>query len=663
MKFRLRELKLEFRKSTEVIPFVSFNYFHGQMGAGKSSIARLIDFCLGGKLDLSPALQSEFISAALLAEINETQLSIERERGSNQCRVQWQIQGELIGLLIPCREANGVVLPNTEVENLSDLIFYLANTRPPRVRKSKVRDDSELVRLSFRDLFWYCYLDQDTIDSDFFNLDSSNFAVRLKSRDVLRFLIGFHQEEVAELEMTIEELRIKRAGLTESARALDTGLKEAELGSRSEIGNRMSQLANEITASSERISLERQKVEIQRQHAADQLRERARSITHEIASLEDAVQNTEEILSDDQRHLNELTILTVKIRRSAAAKAVLGAVDFEVCPRCAQSLPQRESIHCPVCGQEDIDTENNAEAEKEVREDIKIRREELEDIINRRREQLQEMRRRLNLFQAEKGRIDAELNTTLQVYDSAYLSSALLLERDKATSEQEMRELQRLKRLYDIVTTQLEQAASLIGQESTIKQKLQELRAEAERDTKSLRRLEELFLDCLVRAKVPGFSPNDFVEIKPSGFLPIVAESGMEEVVNSSFSNLSSGGKKTLFKACYAIAVHRLSAETGALLPTLLIIDSAMKNISERENREQFEDFHKMVYELAETELAETQFIFIDKEYFPPIKPDFVINVRYMRPNDKNNPPLIRYFQVNNLEDSPPETSEKPPEN
>ena len=50
MKVRLTELHLSFKKEKELIRFADFSYFHGQMGAGKSTIARLVDFCLGGNL-------------------------------------------------------------------------------------------------------------------------------------------------------------------------------------------------------------------------------------------------------------------------------------------------------------------------------------------------------------------------------------------------------------------------------------------------------------------------------------------------------------------------------------------------------------------------------------------------------------------------------------
>ena len=63
MKFRLIDIDLAFKRLRERIVFTDFTYFHGQMGAGKSTIARLIDFCLGGHLgeaEMTPALQTEF---------------------------------------------------------------------------------------------------------------------------------------------------------------------------------------------------------------------------------------------------------------------------------------------------------------------------------------------------------------------------------------------------------------------------------------------------------------------------------------------------------------------------------------------------------------------------------------------------------------------------
>jgi len=332
-------------------------------------------------------------------------------------------------------------------------------------------------------------------------------------------------------------------------------------------------------------------------------------------------------------------------------------VNFHACPRCAQSLPQREIGHCPVCGQLEVVIELGGVNADAITEDVLARQRELDELIGRHRVQQKVLRSRLTSYREEKAEIDAELNSALDRYDSEYLSSALELERRKATLHQRIAEYERLARLPRLVDEQLRRADILTADEEGLKRELTEARNEAEKDTKNLQLLERLFLDCLVRAKVPGFAQEDKVKIISPLFLPEVSSAESGDMIVNSFANLGSGGKKTLYKACFAIAIHRLAVSTGALLPTILIIDTSMKNISERENRIQFEGFHALLYELAEGELSQTQFILIDKEYLPgPESLTKDMYIRHMAPNNtfaqtSKDAPLIPYFGLGIVND------------
>lgn len=94
--------------------------------------------------------------------------------------------------------------------------------------------------------------------------------------------------------------------------------------------------------------------------------------------------------------------------------------------------------------------------------------------------------------------------------------------------------------------------------------------------------------------------------------------------------------------------MHRIAARLEAPLPELLIIDSPMKNISERENSAQFEGFYRLVYGLKAGELAKTQIILIDKEFLPP-DPALGLDIgsRHMQPDSTEHEPLIRYYRGN----------------
>lgn len=81
-------------------------------------------------------------------------------------------------------------------------------------------------------------------------------------------------------------------------------------------------------------------------------------------------------------------------------------------------------------------------------------------------------------------------------------------------------------------------------------------------------------LDTLVPTEVPGVKDKDKVVIENRRFYPRVVENA-EKPIFLHFFNAGSGGKKALFKACYAIAIHRLSAKyPSSPLPNILIIDT-----------------------------------------------------------------------------------------
>ena len=136
MKFRLNSLVLALRRELVTIPFADVNYFWGEMGAGKTSFAQLIDYCLGGDIELTPAMQSEFVFAALAMSLERGDVRIERPRDSDRVIAQWGSGDDGQQASIPARVADGEVIPGTGVGNLSDLLFWLSGVSPPGVRTS-----------------------------------------------------------------------------------------------------------------------------------------------------------------------------------------------------------------------------------------------------------------------------------------------------------------------------------------------------------------------------------------------------------------------------------------------------------------------------------------------------------------------------------------------
>lgn len=561
----------------------------------------------------------------------------------------WLEGEDRLQLSLPAREARGEVLPHTGVEVLSDLIFYLAKTSTPKVRRRKGTPEERLERLSFRDLFRFCYLDQEGMDNSFFKLNSDNYANKRKSVDTLRYLLGYHQEQLAELEAQLQSIREDRLARQAAADALEKALADVGFEDAMAIDVRIEEVKSAIETARREAAEARQNRGPQ-PHAADALRNKTRGLAQELAQSEQAADDLNARIEDLIRHDNELQMLSVRFQRTATARSILSGVEFRNCPRCTQPLPQRVSELCPVCGEPESITEGrNALSEEVVNQDLRARKDELKETIARMKAQLKRILLRTTEVQEEKARTEWALTSQMRDYDSAFLSQAVEHERVIATLEQKLDALLHNRKLPDVLQELRDSAETLYGEESETRNKLESVRERAFRERKNIEKLGKLFLDCLLRVEFPDVKPSFHVRIDPSSFDPEVMFNEEDDFVVLSFANAGSGGMKSLFKTCYALAVHRLCASLGPELPNLFIVDTATKNVSSRENPEVVQAFYGLVYELAVTELTETQFIIIDNEFTSP-SADIVelfglqVKARHMVNGSSENPPLIPYL-------------------
>jgi len=93
----------------------------------------------------------------------------------------------------------------------------------------------------------------------------------------------------------------------------------------------------------------------------------------------------------------------------------------------------------------------------------------------------------------------------------------------------------------------------------------------------------------------PGVSEDDEVVIDPRNWRPTIIHGDQAW----SFWDAGSGGKKTLFNVCYALAIHIVALVNELPLPTILIIDSPTKIISEDENPDLVRSLYAEIYRIA----------------------------------------------------------------
>ncbi len=646
MKLRFEYLQLRCRASVETVRFAErVSFFHGEMSAGKSSIPALIDFCLGGRFPGTPALKQELVSVALQARMDTNTVVIERvAQDAGSAQVTWQTAaGETYMVSAPMQPRSEPIF-GEDVFNFSDLILRLLGIPVVKVRKRTYDSDSPLVRLSIRDILKFVYLDQDHLDSDFFLLDVP--IRREKSQDTLRFFVGHLSERLNELQIELQRLRQEQRAQRDSITKVRAFL--APFGFDSE--ERIAAELEELNAEARRI--EEELASLRAGHRpdtriSDEDRKKLKELAAQVATLEDAIDEVNARIGEQDALAAELMQLKMKAARVDISHRVLDGVEFEYCPRCGSGLPvkaERSYDACYLChtptGQQPHGEALTADV---VRQDLDARIADLKDSSSRHRKSLGPLQAKLAEARQARREVDGRVAESLQGYESDFLARSRVGEQRLAVIRERSSFLERIRALPAEIARLNGQADLLSTDIETVQRQLEEEEARLVGAEQNLTKLEENYAAVLGEIKFPAFSANDQVVLGRRTLIPAVWPKGAESR-SFSFFTVGSGGKKILMKIAFALALHKTGAEQHLPVPTVLIIDSPMKNITPDVNPDIFKNFYAHLYALLGSVLAEWQVIIVDQTFAAPPADVAPSLDRMMRRGDPENPPLIGYY-------------------
>jgi len=637
MKVRIHRLKVITKETTEEVDFTAdVTFIHGPVSSGKSTTARLIDYCLGGGLERTPALRSEFVGAQLSATLGRFDVEFDRsaEEGS-PVRVTWDDgQGDNGALNAPLVAGQAPII-GKDVFNLSDLVFHFCGVQPVKVRKSKADPDSQLVRLSFRDLVWYCFLQQDELDSSFFQMNHPFKAN--KSRDAMRFVTGLYSERMNDLEVKLAEFVQSQRAKREAVSQIRQFMAQFNLASETEFGKERDTVKKELEdATAVRNLIDRQHKSST--HVLEPLRAELRKLAMEAEDSEVAIEDLEFRIQQQDSVRSELITAKVKASRAKHATNVLGNVEFVACPRCGASVsPGRfdDERLCCLCGQNPPQRETESVvASPTLNRDLDARIDDLGESIARHKRELTRLKSRREVMFRGRQELDQKFAQEVERYDSAYTSNARTADSKVSQLQERRRSLERLAQMPAAISAFENEAAALQADIDRVKAELAAEQMRLVEADNNIAAIAEAFKQVMLAVGFPGVYPQDNVHLDPRNWLPFVIHGDQEW----SFADAGSGGKKTLFNVCYALAVHRVALERGLPLPTLLMIDSPTKNITRDEDPELVNALYSRIYDLSRDFVGDLQFVLVDSHLVEPKAPPFTFSQRRMPP------PLISYY-------------------
>jgi vacuolar-type H+-ATPase subunit I/STV1 len=209
------------------------NIIYGDSATGKSSILNLIDYLLGAKtFDLYPEIEAAARYAALDVTLNEDRYTIKRDIFD----AKRPIEVFACGFDSIDKFAAKKYLPNfnenasfPEAGFFSEFLLDVLNLNNIKIKEAPTKDDSKLVRLSFRDLFKYCYVDQDDLGSKKF-LNPDNYAKLTKNKEVFKYIFNALDSNISHLAGQISEKSQLRKKLDKTFTTVSEFLRESEFG-------------------------------------------------------------------------------------------------------------------------------------------------------------------------------------------------------------------------------------------------------------------------------------------------------------------------------------------------------------------------------------------------------------------------------------------------
>jgi hypothetical protein len=646
---KLVSLELVCKDAHVIVPFSSqLTFIHGQVGTGKSSIARLVDWCLGDDMDFTPALEDELISAGLLLEVGEYRTLVVRDReDKSHVRLSWARGAEDAHNEIVLLHSSGGDWDPTVPETLGDYFFVLAGVTPLRVPKSRQSDDTTLQRLSFRDFLAFCYLPQENLNVSLLRFGEA-FKGR-KSEDVMRAILGLFSERQQQLQAQSETLLRRGNQLRTQADEVTAFLDRLEIDGLPDIQVQLTSAQRELTnAEQARAAADRNR--LPPTHPSEGLRRQLRALEEEVARRRQALADIDERVERDRRLRAELITAQLKLDRSTVAVEVLSGVHYGHCPQCGSTVgPKVDPATCHLCRSALLENASPLPPEAS-RSDLQSRIDELAESLERHRVARAREARHLREREARKGDQDTVLAEMLRDYESKRLAFVRDVERRLAVARGDVERFKTANRLRSEVTRLRQESRRLMSDRDPI---IEELKAENTRLAKQERYrdiIAKAFHEALLAVGMPDVTPQDTVVITEKLQPRVEPASGRSPY---GFKNVGSSGMKTLFQCCYALALHRVAAEHDLLLPRFLVIDTPTQNVDERVDSEIFHGFYRYLYELMQGPMTSVQIVLIDSDLEAPPEGIEMLD-RLMLRNEPAHPRLVPYYlPIPEAEDTP----------
>ncbi len=547
------------RKNYEVPFFPGVNIIYGEEDCGKSSILELINYLLGASsLDKYDELEESVKYAILELNLNNEIYCIKRDIFDSKKDIEvYMSKYENIDLEFPSKYKPNY--DNTvDGKFFSDFLLDTLNYPKIKIKNAPTQDNSTLSRLSFRDLFKFCYINQDDVGSK--NLLSNQyFSYYHKVKEVFKYIFNLSDEEISEINQLISEKTNLKNKLTTKISNIQDFLETIEIETLDYISTFLEEIKNNL----KQIEEELQSINVSITSSSKEyepLKEHIVTLNYQIKDKEKEKTKTRDNIKRYEKLINDYYDDRLKIEGVLSAKQLIGKIslDIIICPLCKHDiehdkLKQEYSIH----NEDKLDSE------------IKILNKRIKDLtglIEKEKEIFHSCEIKLSKLIEEREEFKKSIDEELKEHISPYLAKRDELIKQHSSLIEKEQQITKALKIRNEENKLDKQIVSLDKDLKDLKEKLDVLNSsqvQIDNVLANLKTILETYLEFIDVKNRTGIS------ISEKTFLPILRD--------KQYSEITSGGIRTILSIGFLLNILEYSLTNDINHPRLLLIDTVGK--------------------------------------------------------------------------------------
>jgi hypothetical protein len=555
------------RKNYVVNFYSGVNIIYGDSTTGKSSILELINFAFGAsKFIYDQEIETSVKYIALEVKLNKNRFLIQRDIFRPRDLVEvYACDFEEKAKFFPKRYS-----PNFDSEGpdgyLSDFLLTELDLPIIKVRQAPTQAESAMVRLSFRDLFKYCYLKQDDVGSKQL-LDASNYAKAIKNKQTFKYIFNLLDTNISGLEGELQSLLAERNRLQRKFESVSDFLRETGFETSINLADSSEDLERQANILTDELRSVNESI-IANNESYDFLKAASNSFASQIVTKNNERSGSDVAIERFARLKNDYNNDIEKLKSIEVASRAIGQPlsDLFACPICDTQvdLTKIKAIY-------NIDENDKANQESNA---ISRRIRDLDNLIQSERDLHQTLSAEIAVLNQDQSRARRLLDEELGSMISPYLSQRDGLSSELATVNERLR--------------QVEHSVRVRNQQNSIRDEVERMEDRATKLTEQLQglRINAPSIDAIVASLADILNSYlSVVNIKDRRDVSISRTTYLPNLRRRDYIDITSGGLRTILSIGYLISLFEYSLHNNVNLPAFLMVDTVGKYLGKTQIR------------------------------------------------------------------------------